>query len=437
MQIILLARLQNKGEMGDVVTVKDGFARNFLLPTHKAIRATEANRRAFEAQRRELEEQNRRYLLEAQITAARLAGGVFPVLRAAGAGGVIYGSVSTRDIADTLSSAGFVVSRNQVVLDKPIKSVGIHVVKIALHPELVVAVTINVARSLDEAGRNIGHSDSHNQDDAPAGSNEAIFEESAAVPTVSERLAEVSRDSSQASPDCRVLLGTALRAAASRRWNAPTNASLDVLTDQVRKAAPKALASTDRNLWSEFAVPLREIWGQYAASQPAQRVHLSALISSVGEHLVASEDNDRQARAMSLVARMSGLSGIARLAIENQRDDSTLVVGCEYRCVCEYTGMLGDELRIDDYQPPQLLSVELRASKNIHIRLDGSSDAQSSVVAACASRFGFEICAHATGDGFLIAQFISGSRCIAKASSLFTVSAGQSINEFEVRRDAR
>ncbi len=153
MQVILLQRLGRLGQMGDVVTVKDGYARNFLLPQKKALRATEANRKNFEGQRAQLEADNLAHKSEADAVAKTLENKSFTAIRTAGDTGQLYGSVSTRDIADTVTAGGFTVNRNQVILDKPIKTLGLHDVKIALHPEVVVRVLLNVARSEDEAAR--------------------------------------------------------------------------------------------------------------------------------------------------------------------------------------------------------------------------------------------------------------------------------------------
>jgi large subunit ribosomal protein L9 len=151
MDVILLERIGRLGQMGDVVRVKDGYARNFLLPSGKALRATEANRQKFERDRTMLEERNSEKRSAAQGDAGQIDGKSFIIIRQAGESGQLYGSVSTRDIAEAASAAGTHVERNQVLLDSPIKSIGLHPVRIALHPEVVVQVTVNVARSADEA----------------------------------------------------------------------------------------------------------------------------------------------------------------------------------------------------------------------------------------------------------------------------------------------
>ena len=153
MQIILLERIEKLGSIGDVVTVKDGYARNFLLPQKKALRATKDNIAQFEAQRAQLEARNLERRGEAEAVAKKLDGQVFVILRQAGETGILYGSVNTRDIAAAVTEGGFTATRNQVVLDNPIKSVGMHEVKIQLHPEVRSKVTLNVARNVDEAER--------------------------------------------------------------------------------------------------------------------------------------------------------------------------------------------------------------------------------------------------------------------------------------------
>jgi large subunit ribosomal protein L9 len=153
MQVILLERIGRLGQMGDVVKVKDGYARNFLLPQGKALRATEANRARFDKDRAQLEARNLELKKEAEAVAARLAGQSFVAIRQAGDTGQLYGSVSTRDIADVITAGGFSVERRQILLDRPIKALGLHDVQVALHPEVTVKVGINVARSSDEAER--------------------------------------------------------------------------------------------------------------------------------------------------------------------------------------------------------------------------------------------------------------------------------------------
>jgi large subunit ribosomal protein L9 len=153
MQVILLERVAKLGQMGDTVRVRDGFARNFLLPRGKALRATKANKERFETQRAQLEARNLERRSEAEAVAGKLNGQSFTIIRQAGETGVLYGSVSTRDLAESLTAGGFSVAREQIVLNAPIKTLGLHAVPVALHPEVEVRVTINVARSPEEAER--------------------------------------------------------------------------------------------------------------------------------------------------------------------------------------------------------------------------------------------------------------------------------------------
>ena len=153
MQVILLERIGRLGQMGDVVTVKDGFARNFLLPQGKALRATEANRKRFERERTQLEARDLELKSEAQAVSTKLDGQNFIVIRQAGDTGQLYGSVSTRDIATAISEGGFSIERRQVMLDRPIKTLGLHDIRISLHAEVTPHVVVNVARSPDEAAR--------------------------------------------------------------------------------------------------------------------------------------------------------------------------------------------------------------------------------------------------------------------------------------------
>ncbi len=153
MEVILLERVAKLGQMGETVRVKDGYARNFLLPGGKALRATAANKARFEGQRAQLEARNLELKAEAAGVAERLNGQAFVIIRQAGETGHLYGSVSPRDVAEAVTAGGFSISRNQVSLDAPIKAVGLHEVPIHLHPEVAATVTINVARSAAEAER--------------------------------------------------------------------------------------------------------------------------------------------------------------------------------------------------------------------------------------------------------------------------------------------
>ena len=151
MQVILLERVAKLGQMGDVVKVRDGYARNFLLPQGKALRASEANLQSFESQKSQLEARNLETRKEAEALSSRLDGSSHIVIRSASEAGALYGSVTPRDIADALKEAGFTVERKQIVLSAPIKTLGLHEVSVALHPEVEASVTVNVARSTEEA----------------------------------------------------------------------------------------------------------------------------------------------------------------------------------------------------------------------------------------------------------------------------------------------
>jgi large subunit ribosomal protein L9 len=153
MQVILLERVEKLGQMGDVVKVKDGFARNFLLPQKKALRATKDNIAYFETQRSQLEARNLDRKKEAEDVGAKLDGKAFVLLRQAGERGQLYGSVSPRDIADIITKGGFSVDRHQVPLDHAVKSIGLNTISVVLHPEVRVHVKLTVARTEDEAER--------------------------------------------------------------------------------------------------------------------------------------------------------------------------------------------------------------------------------------------------------------------------------------------
>ncbi|MGR3344607.1 MAG: 50S ribosomal protein L9 [Paracoccaceae bacterium] len=171
MQVILLERISKLGQMGDVVTVKQGYARNFLLPQGKALRASDANITSFEGQKSQLEANNLESRAEAQALADKLNGQEFMVIRSASDAGSLYGSVTTRDAAEAATEAGFTVDRKQVALTRPIKELGLHAVSVALHPEVEAIITLNVARSQQEAdlqaaGKSIQERDAEAQADA-------------------------------------------------------------------------------------------------------------------------------------------------------------------------------------------------------------------------------------------------------------------------------
>lgn len=151
MQVILLERVEKLGQMGDLVTVKPGYARNFLLPQKKAMRASEENIKFFETQKAQLEAANLKAKEEAEAVASKLEGTKVAIIRQAGDMGQLYGSVSTRDIASGITEAGFTVSRQQIILDRALKTIGLHDVAVKLHPEVIVSVVVNIARTEEEA----------------------------------------------------------------------------------------------------------------------------------------------------------------------------------------------------------------------------------------------------------------------------------------------
>ena len=153
MDVILLERVGKLGHMGDTVKVKDGYARNFLLPRGKALRATEANKKKFEAQRADLEARNHELKRDANDAAAKIEGATIVILRQAGETGQLYGSVTARDIAEALAAAGHKVQRSHVAIQQPIKTLGLHTVPMHLHPEVESKITVNVARSPEQAER--------------------------------------------------------------------------------------------------------------------------------------------------------------------------------------------------------------------------------------------------------------------------------------------
>ncbi|MEN0087565.1 MAG: 50S ribosomal protein L9 [Pseudomonadota bacterium] len=207
MQVILLERIGKLGTMGDEVTVKDGYARNYLLPSGKALRANDANRAKFEAQRATLETRNEERKTEAQSVSDNLDGKQLVMIRSAGETGQLYGSVSTRDIANDLGEDGFSIAKNQIELTNPIKTIGLHSVTITLHPEVMQTIQVNVARSADEAERQAAGEDLTGRDyddfddeDGEALSAEEVFEEGAEGLEGDEQLEE-GAESDEASDD--------------------------------------------------------------------------------------------------------------------------------------------------------------------------------------------------------------------------------------------
>lgn len=181
MEIILLERIEKLGQMGDLVRVKDGYARNHLLPAGKALRATRANRERFERERAQLEAANLERRAEAEDIAGRMEGLSVAVVRQAGDAGQLYGSVNARDIADAVTAAGYTVARRQVALDRPIKALGLYPARIVLHPEVAVTVKVNVARSDEEARLQAAGIDiaARDLDDEDADEAAALFDDPA------------------------------------------------------------------------------------------------------------------------------------------------------------------------------------------------------------------------------------------------------------------
>jgi len=198
MQVILLERIGKLGQMGDTVTVKDGFARNYLLPQGKALRATDENKKQFENERVQLETRNLELKKEAEAVSGKLEGQSFIAIRQAGDTGQLYGSVSTRDIAELITAQGFTVSRNQVQLDKPIKILGLHPMRLTLHPEVIVSVDVNVARSEDEAARQARGEDVTAQggelEEGETIAAEEVFEDEELAQQAEEELSEAAAE---------------------------------------------------------------------------------------------------------------------------------------------------------------------------------------------------------------------------------------------------
>ncbi|HWA43864.1 MAG TPA: 50S ribosomal protein L9 [Hypericibacter adhaerens] len=175
MEVILLERIEKLGQIGEVVKVKPGYARNFLLPQKKALRATEANRARFEQQRHQIEANNLKRRQEAESVSGKVDGLNVVLVRQAGENGQLFGSVSPRDIAEAVSAKGVTIDRRQVVLDKPIKSLGLFPVRVALHPEVIVTVTANVAKSEEEAEIQLKHGGYVGSTEAPAASLDELL----------------------------------------------------------------------------------------------------------------------------------------------------------------------------------------------------------------------------------------------------------------------
>jgi len=190
MEVILLERVEKLGAIGDVVKVKDGFARNYLLPRKKALRANEANRKVFEANRTKIEEDNANRRTDAEKAAKGVDGKTVQLIRQASNTGQLYGSVSARDIVEALEGEGAHLTKSQVVLDRPIKAIGLHEVKVALHPEVSVTIKVNVARSPEEADLQAQGIDVLQQ----------MFEQDAAPAAAEELAADEDQASEEAAP---------------------------------------------------------------------------------------------------------------------------------------------------------------------------------------------------------------------------------------------
>jgi large subunit ribosomal protein L9 len=216
MEVILLERVEKLGAIGDVVKVKDGFARNYLLPRKKALRANEANRKVFEANRERIEMENEAKRGEAEKASKGVDGKTVQLIRQASNVGHLYGSVSARDIAEALEGVGAHVAKSQVVLDRPIKAIGMHEVKIALHPEVAVTVKVNVARSPEEADLQAQGIDVLQQ----------MFEEQAA-PVVADELAEAAEETASVAEEPAAPEDTADEASDEAVEEAPASEGAD------------------------------------------------------------------------------------------------------------------------------------------------------------------------------------------------------------------
>ncbi|NNF78404.1 MAG: 50S ribosomal protein L9 [Rhizobiales bacterium] len=197
MDVILLERIAKLGAMGDTVKVKDGFARNFLLPQGKALRANKSNMAVFEARREELEKRNAEMKLSAEDAASKVDGSSYVVIRSAGEAGQLYGSVSTRDIAALVAAEGASVTRNNIVLPNPIKTIGLHEIEVSLHADVSVTVTLNVARSEDEAERQARGEDVFAEEEDVAEEEtiapEEVFEDESIAADVTAELTEAEK----------------------------------------------------------------------------------------------------------------------------------------------------------------------------------------------------------------------------------------------------
>jgi large subunit ribosomal protein L9 len=204
MQIVLLERIAKLGQMGDVVTVKDGYARNFLLPQGKALRANKANLERFESERQQLETRNLERKTDAEKVHEKLNGNAFVIIRQSGDSGQLYGSVTSRDVAETLTEAGFEATRSQIAIDQPIKTLGLHDVAIVLHPDVDTSVVINVARTEEEAERQAAGEDvtvEKLDDDEEVMETSDVFEEGVEVDLSDDAADDAEAEASEAAAD--------------------------------------------------------------------------------------------------------------------------------------------------------------------------------------------------------------------------------------------
>lgn len=228
MQIVLLERIAKLGQMGDVVSVKDGYARNYLLPQGKALRANKANLERFEQDRAQLEARNLERKADAEAVDGKLNGESFVVIRQSGDTGQLYGSVTTRDISELLSQNGFETARNQIILAEPIKILGLHDVNVVLHPEVTSTVTVNVARTEEEAERQAAGED--------VTAEQADEEDTIAVEEVFDDGVEVSLDDAEASED----------APAEEAAEAPAEEAEDAVAEEATEAETEEESSDDK-----------------------------------------------------------------------------------------------------------------------------------------------------------------------------------------------
>lgn len=220
MDVILLERIAKLGAMGDTVKAKDGFARNFLLPQGKALRANKSNMAVFEARREELEKRNAEMKLGAEDAAAKIDGSSYVVIRSAGEAGQLYGSVSTRDIAALAAAEGAAVTRNNIVLPNPIKNIGMHEIEVSLHADVSVTVTLNVARSEDEAERQARGEDVFAEEEDEVQEEkiapEEVFEDESLAADATAELAE-AEEAEQAADDAQAEWAASAEATAAEK----------------------------------------------------------------------------------------------------------------------------------------------------------------------------------------------------------------------------